>query len=145
MPHVVLDFDPTQPDAPRFTTESTDLVWFLSWAFSQRYGASHELSTAGLVLRTEFGIDTQPLLTFADRNIEEPADEETLERAWQDAGPLATCCERVADALGSDHPRIVEAQVEYPLLRQNIQELGEIAQWAAEHGARIRVTYLLGD
>ncbi|HLF77692.1 MAG TPA: hypothetical protein VJB57_09405, partial [Dehalococcoidia bacterium] len=94
---------------------------------------------------TEFGINMQPVLTFADRKIEEPVDAETLERAWQDAAPLAECCGRVAEALGSDNPRLVEAQVEYPLLRQNVEELGRIASWAAGKGSRIRVTYLLDE
>lgn len=145
MPEIILDFDPEQPDAPQFTNDTADLVYFLSWAFSQRYGASHELSTAGLVMRTEFGINMQPVLTFADRNIEEPVDAEALERAWQDAAPLAECSSRVAEALGSDNPRLVEAQVEYPLLRQNVEELGRIASWAAGKGSRIRVTYLLDE
>ncbi len=74
MPVIILDLDPALSGAPQFTTETADLVYFLSWAFSQRYGASHELSIAGLVMRTEFGITMQPILTFADRNIEEPVD-----------------------------------------------------------------------
>ena len=45
MPRVVLDFDPPRPDAPGFATDTSDFVYFLSWAFSGRYyGASHELS-----------------------------------------------------------------------------------------------------
>jgi hypothetical protein len=143
MPRIVLDFEPPQPDAPSFTSDTSDLVFFLSWAFSTRYGANHELSVAALVLRGEFKIDLLPLLTFADRNVEDPADEEALERAWQDAGPLAECCARVAEALGSDEPRLVALQDDYPALRQNIQDLGQIAAWAARHGARIRVTYEL--
>ncbi|HWC30517.1 MAG TPA: hypothetical protein VG845_10595 [Dehalococcoidia bacterium] len=145
MPHVVLDFDPPQPDAPGFTSDTADLVWFLSWAYSQRYGATHELSIAALILRTEFKIDLLPLLTFADRNIEDPADEETLERAWQDAAPLAECCIRVAEALGGDEKRLVALRDDYPLLRENIEELGRIAAWAADRGARIRVTYELEE
>src|SRR3972149_3014726 len=98
MPRIVLDFDPAQDDAPGFASDTSDLVYFLSWAFSARYGANHELSLAALLLRGEFKIDLLPLLTFADRNVEEPADAEALERAWQDAAPLAEGCEQGAAA-----------------------------------------------
>ena len=145
MPRIVLDFDPPQPDAPVFTRDTGDLVFFLSWAFSIRYGANHELSVAALVLRSEFKIDLAPLLTFADRNVEDPADEEALERAWQDAAPLAECCERVYEALGSDEKRLAALRDDYPALRDLIRELGQIAAWAAGRDARIRVTYELED
>jgi hypothetical protein len=145
VPHIVLDFDPPQPQAPSFTTETSDLVFFLSWAFSTRYGASHELSIAATMLRAEFKIDMQPLLTFADRNVEDPADEEALERAWQDAAPLAECCEQVYEALGSDEKRLAGVREGYPALRENIRELGQIAAWTAERGERMRVTYELED
>ncbi|HEU0072423.1 MAG TPA: hypothetical protein VFS30_00290 [Dehalococcoidia bacterium] len=145
MPRIVLDFDPPRLDAPTFASDTSDLVFFLSWAFSTRYGASHELAVAALVLRSEFKIDLQPLLTFADRNVEDPADDEALERAWQDAAPLAECCERVHEALNSDEKRLTQLRDDYPALRDNIRELGKIAAWAREQGDRIRVTYELED
>ncbi len=145
MPRIVLDFDPAQPDAPAFESDTGDLVFFLSWAFSARYGANHEMSIAALVLRSEYKIDLLPLLTFADRNVEDPADEEALERAWQDAAQLAECCERVHEALGSDEKRLATLREEYPALRQNIRELGQIAAWIAERGGRVRVTYELEE
>jgi len=145
VPRIVLDFEPPQADAPAFASDTGDLVYFLSWAFSTRYGANHEMSVAALVLRSEFKIDLVPLLTFADRNVEDPADEEALEHAWQDAAPLAECCARVAEALAGDERRLVALRADYPTLRQNIEELGRIASWAAEHSARVRVTYELED
>ena len=143
MPRIVLDFDPPLPDAPDFASDSSDLVYFLSWAFSARYGANHEMSVASLVLRGEFGIDLKPLLTFADRDVEDPADAEALELAWQDAAPLAKTCEKVAAALASDEKRLATLRDEFPRLRDNIAELGRIAAWAAARNARIRVTYEL--
>ncbi len=143
MPRIVLDFDPQQPDAPAFASDTGDLVFFLSWAFSTRYGANHEMSIAALVLRSEFKIDLLPLLTFADRNVEDPADEEALERAWQDAAPLAECCERVHEALSSDEKRLASLSDDYPSLGENIRELGQIATWTAQRGCRMRVTYEL--
>lgn len=144
MPRIVLDFDPPRPGAPALP-DTADLVYFLSWAFSTRYGANHELSLAALVLRGEFGIDLLPLLTFADRNVEEPADAEALERAWQDAGPLAECCIQVAQALQSGERRLTAISREYPRLLEGIEGLGRAAAWAATHGSRIRVTYLLDE
>jgi hypothetical protein len=145
VPRIVLDFEPPQPGAPTFTADTADLVYFLSWAFSTRYGASHEMSVAALVLRSEFKIDLLPLLTFADRSVEDPADEEALQRAWQDAAPLAECCERVHEALGSDEKRLASLRDDYPALRELIRELGQTAAWAAGRSARIRVTYELED
>jgi hypothetical protein len=145
VPRIVLDYDPPQSAAPAFDEDTSDLVYFLSWAFSARYGANHEMSIAALVLRGEFRIDLVPLLTFADRNVEEPSDEETLERSWQDASPLAECCRLVNAALGSEERRLAALRDEYPHLRQNIEALGQHAGWAADQGARIRVTYELED
>jgi hypothetical protein len=145
MPRIVIDFEPPQPDAPGFESDTSDLVYFLSWAFSARYGANHEMSVASLVLRGEFGIDLRPLLTFADREVEVPEDQEALERAWQDAAPLAECCRKVAEALGSKERRLVSLREDYPGLQRNIAELGAIAAWAAGHDARLRVTYTMAE
>ena len=141
VPRIVLDFDPPQSDAPAFASDTGDLVYFLSWAFSTRYGANHELSLAALVLRGEFKIDLSPLLTFADRHVEDEDDAQVLQQAWQDAAPLAECCSRVAEALASDEKRLVQVNEEYAGVRQSVRELSEIAAWAASRGARIRVTY----
>ena len=143
MPRIVLDFDPEQPDTPQFQSDTSELVFFLSWAFSQRYGANHEMSIAALVLRGEYKIDLVPLLTFADRSVEEPDDADVLERSWQDPGPLAECCKRVAEALRGDDPRLSQVTEEYPELPGNIEELGSIATWADGRGARVRITYEL--
>jgi hypothetical protein len=145
MPRIVIDYDPPETGAPQLEGDSSDLVYFLSFAFSQRYGATHEMSVAALVLRGEFKINTAPLLTFADRDIEEPGDEETLERAWQDAIGLAECCRAVASAMGSDERRLAALRADYPRLQDLIGQLGECAAWAATGGLRIRVTYELGE
>lgn len=144
MASVVLDFDPPVRDAPGFRGPADDLVYFLSWAYSSRYGAQHELALAALALRQELRIDLRPLLTFADREVEEPADEEALERAWQDPAPLAECCERVAEALAGDDPRFVEVRWRYPALVPRLRELAANATRAGRRGARMRVTYTLG-
>jgi hypothetical protein len=103
------------------------------------------MSVASLILRGEFGIDLRPLLTFADRDVEMEADAEMLERAWQDAGPLAECCERVVEALQSGEPRLATLSEEYPALSTQVAQLGDIARRAADEGRRIRVTFSLED
>lgn len=145
MPRIILDFDPPQPGAPDFQSDTSDLVYFLSWAFSARYGANHEMSLASLILRDAYGIDLQPLLTFADRKLEHPVDAVLLDQAWQDAAPLAECCAAVTQALASGEKRLALLQADYPNLRQNIEALGAIARWAAELEATIRVTYALEE
>ena len=145
VPRIVLDFDPPQPEPLPTPEDTSDLVYFLSWAYSARYGASHELSLASLVLRNELAIDMQPLLTFADREIEVPEDEDALERAWQDPERLAATCAAVAAALDSGDERFAEVLETYPRLRQNIEALGQFATQAAGRGARIRVTYLMEE
>jgi hypothetical protein len=142
MPNVVLDFDPEQPDAPDLGLETADLVWFLSLAYAARFGASHELSQAAQVLQNDLALDVQPLLTFADREVEEEADAAILEHAWQEPARLAASCAAVAVALGAD-PRFKEVRAGYPHLQANIAALGRIAEWASTRGARIRVTYEL--
>jgi hypothetical protein len=141
MPRIILDFDPAWEDAPGFAGESDSLVYFISWAFSARYGASHELSEASMLLRGEFGIEMRPLLTFADREVEMEADAEMLEKAWQDAAPLAEACRLVAEAMENEDARLVAIRTDYPALRGQVAELGQIAATAAEHSSRIRITF----
>lgn len=141
MPRIVLDYDPPWDGAAQFSGESDSLVYFLSWAFSARYGASHELSEASMLLRGEHGIEMRPLLTFADRDVEMEADAEMLEKAWQDAMPLAEACKEVAEALGGDDPRLIAIREDYPTLQGQIAELGRLAGAAAGRGSRIRVMF----
>jgi hypothetical protein len=45
----------------------------------------------------------------------------------------------------SGERRLQALQEDYPALRANIADLGRMARFAAERGARIRVTYLLDE
>ena len=143
MPTLYVEFDPAGELPFAFGGDTAPLVYFLSFAFAARYGAQHELTKASLLLRGgEHKIDLKPLLTFADRDTEDPADERELARVWQDAGPLAECCRRVVEAIDAD-PAIREQLGDFPTLRDRIEELGRMASWAAERGARIRLTYTM--
>jgi len=145
MPSVILDFDPLQPGAPGFCADQADLVYFLSFAYAGRFGAQHELSLLALSLQTDFHINLKPLLTFADREVEEPIDEETLEAAWQEAAPLAKCCFAVVDAVDTGDEHLQASVKDYPRLLDRIAELGGIAAWADRRRARIRITYSMAE
>jgi hypothetical protein len=142
MPTLYVDTDPLD-ETPSFAGDTAPLVYFLSFAFATRYGAQHALAKAALLLRGgAHKIDLRPLLTFADRAIDDPADERDLERAWQEATPLAECCARVVAAIDADDA-VREQLAEFPTLRDLIDELGWIASQAAERGARVRLTYTM--
>ena len=141
MPSVTIDTDPPIDPPPSFAGDSAALVYFLSFAFAARYGAQHSLTKASMLLRSgEDKIDLKPLLTFADRDVENDSDRAELERVWQDAAPLADCCRRVVARIDAD-ASVREQLAEFPALRGLLDELGRIAGRAAEAGARIRLTY----
>ena len=143
MPKLIVEFDPPDEQPVAFGGDTAPLVYFLSFAFAGRYGSQHELTKASLLLRTgAHKIDLKPLLTFADREVEDESDRLELERVWQDAAPLAECCRRVVKAIDAD-AAVRERLAEFPALRDLIDELGRIASGAASRGARIRVTYAM--
>jgi len=143
MPSLHVDLNPPGEAPAAFAGDTDALVYFLSFAFAARYGAQHELTKASLLLRGgEHKIDLKPLLTFADREPDDPADERELERVWQDAATLMECCRRVVAAIDDD-AAVREHLHEFPALRDRIEELGRIASWAAETGRRLRLTFTL--
>jgi hypothetical protein len=143
MPAVIIETDPPFEPPPSFAGDSAALVYFLSFAFAARYGAQHALTKASMLLRTgEHKIDLKPLLTFADRDVEDESDRAELERVWQDAAPLAECCRRVVEAIDAD-AAVREQLAEFPALRDLVDELGRIATEAASRAARIRVSYTM--
>ncbi|HWQ28793.1 MAG TPA: hypothetical protein VNN12_07205 [Dehalococcoidia bacterium] len=144
MPTAFFEADTPEPCPIVFGGDTADLVYFLSFAFSARYGAQHELTSLALRLRGgDDKIDLTPLLTFADRNPEDPADTRELERVWQDAAPLAECCRRVVEALDRGDAGVLRTLERYPDLRDRIDDLRRMAEWAAARGARVRITFEL--
>jgi hypothetical protein len=140
MPALIVECDPPGEPPRAFGGETAPLVYFLSFAFAARYGAQHELSIVTGLLREKHKIDLKPLLTFADHAAQDEADRQELERLWQDAGPLAECCRRMVEAIEAD-AAMGEQLVDYPTLKDRIEELGRLASWAAEEGRRVRLTY----
>ena len=130
-------------EGPGFGGATDVLVYFLSLAFSTRYGAQHDLARLALVLRATYKIDLEPLLTFADRDIEVEADARELARVWQDAGPLAETLRKVNEALASGDEEVDGIVAGAPGLRERLVDLQAMAEAAAARGARVRLSFEL--
>jgi hypothetical protein len=130
-------------DCPiEFLGDSADIVYFISFAHSERYGADHPLSKAAAILKRRLRLDLSPLLTFADARAESEDEQRALETIWQDAAPLAESARRVACAIQAT-PELRELTSDFPELPDRLHELAEMARWAAERGARLRLTYVI--
>lgn len=137
-------FETDPPSAePAFGGPADVLVYFLSLAFSTRYGSTHPLSQLAILLRAEHKINITPLTTFADRDVEEPADERELQRAWQEAGPLAAMLAQVNNVLASGDERIARLLEDTPELPARLRDLERAADAAAAAGSRVRMTFEL--
>lgn len=127
----------------RLTADGDQLLYFMSFAAMERTGAEHELAEAAGILKRRFRISLAPLLAFTHAEPENEADRRALERAWQDAEPLADACWLVADALASGNERLIQIVSAYPNLRTQMEELAQIADWAAARQAKVRLIYTL--
>ena len=125
-----------------FLGPSSDIVYFISFAHTERYGAHHPLARAAAILKRKLRVNITPLMTFADARVEDEEDAAILERAWQDAAPLAESARAVAEAIESD-PELRELTSDFPELPERLRELAQMAAWAAERGARVRLSYVL--
>jgi hypothetical protein len=143
VPRFYFETDPAEPCPIEFGGADDVLVYFLSLAFSTRYGSLHPLSQLALLLRGEMKINLTPLTTFADRNVEEEADQVELDRVWQAAAALAVTLAAVTSALASGDDRIAQLTEHFPDLRARLEDLRRMADWAAEREARVRMTFEL--
>jgi hypothetical protein len=125
-----------------FLGDSADIVYFVSMAHSERYGAQHPLARAAALLKRRLRVNMAPLLTFADARVDDPQEERLLESLWQDAQPLAEAAAAVAEAL-ENTPELREMTADFPELPERLRELSQMAAWAAGRGARVRLTYVL--
>ena len=125
-----------------FLGPSSDIVYFISFAHTERYGAHHPLAKAAAILKRRLRVNIAPLMTFADARAEDAEDEALLERIWQDASPLAGSARAVAAAIEAS-PELRELTADFPELPDRLRELGDIAAWAADRDARVRLTYVL--
>ncbi|MCH8814928.1 MAG: hypothetical protein IH957_07500 [Chloroflexi bacterium] len=125
-----------------FLGDSADIVYFISFAHSERYGADHPLAKASSILKRKLGIKLGPLLNYADARTENKEEEEHLERMWQDPVALQDCARAVADALetSADIRELLKA---FPELPDRLRELADMAVWATAQGAKMRLTYVI--
>ena len=70
-----LIIETTAGDPPvDFLGDTADLVYFMSMAHSERYGAFHPLARAAAALKRRLRVDLSPLTTFADARVEGAAE-----------------------------------------------------------------------
>ena len=125
-----------------FLGESADIVYFISFAHSERYGAAHPLAKAAGLLKRRLGVDLTPLLTYADARAASSEEEAALDSMWQDAARLAASARSAADAIAAT-TEARELTAAFPELPERLRELAAMADWAAERGAQVRLTYVL--
>jgi hypothetical protein len=142
MTMLLVDTTASEPCPLGFQGDTAPLVYFMSFAVAERYGALHPLAQAASLLRRQLRVDISPLMRFTSALPEGPEDVEELEGLWQDPSPLARTCQEIAHAL-RHHPRLRALTADFPTLPERLEELAAIAQWAAQQGAKIRLTYLL--
>jgi hypothetical protein len=135
---LIVETDP--PNCPvTFAGLTYDLAHFISFAYATRFGADHELAHAATRLQRQHKIEMRSLITFADSEPDDAAERVELEKAWQDAARLAEATRKAADAFASDE-KIQALIAEYPDLTPRMEELAQIASWAAEQGGKVRLT-----
>jgi hypothetical protein len=125
-----------------FLGDTSDIVYFISMAHTERYGADHPLAKAAAILKRRMRLNLGPLLKFADARTDDATEEAMLERLWQEGGPLAESARSVAEAIKGT-PQLTELTATFPELPERLRELSDIAAWAAERGAKVRLTYVI--
>ena len=139
---LIVETTSDEPCPLDFLGDTADIVYFISMAHTERYGAHHPLAKAAAILKRQLRVNMAPLLKFADARTENAAEERMLEGLWQDAGPLAEVASTVAEAIeGTTELR--ELTGSFPELPERLKELARIAAWAAERGAQVRLTYVI--
>ena len=139
---LIVETTADEPCPIDFLGDTADIVYFISMAHTERYGADHPLAKAAAVLKRTLRVNMAPLLKFADARTDNAAEEEMLEGLWQDAAPLAEAASTVAEAIeGTTELR--ELTGSFPELPERLKELARIAAWAAERGAQVRLTYVI--
>ena len=139
---LIVETTADEPCPVDFLGDTSDIVYFISMAHTERYGADHPLARAAAILKRTLRVNMAPLLKFADARTDNAAEEELLEGLWQDATPLAEAARTVAEAIEGT-AELRELTSSFPELPERLKELAGIAAWAADRGARVRLTYLI--
>lgn len=125
-----------------FLGDSADIVYFISMAHSERYGAGHPLAKASSIIKRKMRINIAPLLTFGDASPDDAGEEAMLEKLWQNPGPLAESALAVAEAIESTE-ELRDLTEAFPELPDRLRELADMASWASDRDAKMRLTYTL--
>jgi len=131
-----------EPCPVDFLGDTSDIVYFISMAHTERYGADHPLAKAAAILKRRLRVNMAPLLRFGDAHTDNAEEERMLESLWQDAQPLADASRSVAEAI-EETPALRELASAFPELPDRLRELAGIVDWAAQNGAKVRLTYLI--
>ncbi|HZP26297.1 MAG TPA: hypothetical protein VFB90_04535 [Dehalococcoidia bacterium] len=142
MTALLVETTASEPCPIDFQGDTAPLVYFMSFAVAERFGAQHELAEAAAMLKRQVKVNLGPLLRFGNAEPETPGDFEELESLWQDGTPLAQSARETAAAL-RENAKLREYAEQYPGLAERFDELAQQAAWAAEHDAQVRLTYLL--
>lgn len=139
---LIVETTADEPCPIEFLGDSGDIVYFISMAHSERYGADHPLAKASSIIKRKMRISIAPMLNFADASPDDALEEELLEKLWQDPGPLEESARAVADAIdGSEELRDLTAA--FPELPDRLRELADMASWTRDRDAKMRLTYAL--
>ena len=139
---LIVEITSDEPCPIDFLGDTSDIVYFISMAHTERYGADHPLAKAAAILKRQLRVNMAPLLKFADARTDNAAEEQMLEGLWQEAEPLAEAARNVAAAIAGT-PELLDLTAAFPELPERLRELSDIADWAAERGAKVRLTYVI--
>ncbi len=139
---LIVETTAAEPCPIEFLGDTGDIVYFISMAHTERYGADHPLAKAAAILKRQLRVNMAPLLSFADARTEDEEEERMLERLWQEPGPLADAARKVAEAIEGT-PQLRELTAAFPELPERLKELADMAAWAGEHRAKVRLTYVI--
>ncbi len=121
--------------------EGAALVAFMSFAAVRGFGARHPLIALS-ERAADLGVRLGPLTTFYERRPEDSEDEVNLERAWQEAGPLAASLAALVAALDEDERAAVFVRrAGAEALSAEAAALRDIAERAGRAKRRVRLTY----
>ncbi len=123
--------------------EGATLVAFMSFAAVRGFGARHPL--IALAERVaELGVRLWPLTTFYERLPEDAEDEANLERAWQEADPLAASLDALATVLaGDERAAVFVRRAGAETLAAEAAALRAVAERAGRAKRLVRLTYEL--
>lgn len=139
---LIVETTAAEPCPIDFLGDTSDIVYFISMAHTERYGADHPLAKAAAILKRQLRVKMGPLLNFADARTQDEEEEQMLERLWQEGEPLSQAARSVAEAIEGT-PQLQQLTSAFPELPERLRELSDIAAWAAGRGAKVRLTYVI--